>query len=76
MVKNKKNRSKRVQEEIKQIMNNALACGREITFTQASAIRRRSIKLKQESKTHPTINHREKVKQIEECWRLWEKGEV
>jgi len=76
MAKNKRNRSKRVKEEIEQIMNNALAYGKEITFTQASAIRRRSIKLRQESKTHPTINPREKAKQIEECWQLWEQGKV
>jgi len=75
MAKNKKNR-KKVKEEIEQIINNALACGREITFTQASAIRRRSIKLMQESKTHPTLDPKEKAREIEECWKLREQGKV
>ena len=75
MARNKKNR-KKVEQEIEIIMNNALACGKEITFTQASAIRRRSIKLMQESRTHPIINPKEKAKQIEECWKLWNEGKV
>lgn len=69
MAKNKKNQ-KKVEQEIEIIINNALAHGRSITFTQASAIRRRSIKLRQESRTHPTINPKEKTKQIELCWKL------
>ncbi|MHA2280129.1 MAG: hypothetical protein ACXAC5_04535 [Promethearchaeota archaeon] len=75
MARNKKNR-KRVEQEIEIIMNNALAYGKTITFTQASAIRRRSIKLKQESRTHPTINPKEKARQIELCWKLYDEGRV
>jgi hypothetical protein len=75
MTRNRKNREK-VEQEIEEIMDNALAFGRELTFTQASAIRRRSIKLKQESKTHPTMNPKEKSRQIELCWRLYDEGKV
>ena len=75
MSKDNKDQEK-VEQEIELIIENARTFGRELTFTQASAIRYRSIKLKQESKTHPTDNPKEKIKQIEECWRQRNEGKV
>ena len=75
MARNKNNRE-RVEAEIEIIISNALTSGKEITFTQGSAIRRRSIKLMQESRSHPTTNLKEKARQINECWKLHREGKV
>lgn len=61
--------NEKIQAEIETIMNNARASGREITVSQADAIRRRSYRLRKESEKHPIINPKTKARQIEECWK-------
>lgn len=65
-----------VNKEIEQIMANALATGKEITFTQASAIRSRSIKLANEVDICQDITPEEKIRQIEYCWYLRDEGKL
>lgn len=75
MARNKKNR-KKVEQEIEMIIGSALASGKEFTVTQAYVIRRRSIRLKQESRSHPTANIEEKARQTALCWKLHQEGRV
>lgn len=74
--RNKKNHREQVDKEIETIIGNALASGRVITYAQASAIRGRSIKLRQESKSHPVIDQDEKNRQIELCWKYRDEGKL
>lgn len=62
--------SEQVEREVEEIRKNALSCGREITFTQAEAIRGRSIELQKEGRVQKIFATREKKKQINECWRI------